>query len=60
MFILSVMDVKIEQCVCIKFFMKLGKSTNKTFKMLCEATGEYSLCRTAGSLVPVEDDKSSG
>jgi hypothetical protein len=31
------MDGKIEQCVCIKFRVKLGKSTTETFDMLREA-----------------------
>jgi hypothetical protein len=35
-FSLSVMDGKIEQRVCIKFCVKLGKSTTKTLKMFCE------------------------
>jgi hypothetical protein len=41
------MDGKIEQCVCIKFCVKLGKSATKTFEVLCEAFGEHSLRRTA-------------
>jgi hypothetical protein len=41
------MDGKIEQCVRIKFCMKLGKSATKTFEMLCEAFGEHSLSWTA-------------
>jgi hypothetical protein len=41
------MDSKIEQCVCIKFRVKLGKSTTKTPEMLCEASGEHSLSQTA-------------
>jgi hypothetical protein len=36
------MDGKIEQHVCIKFCMKLGKSATETLEMLCEAFGEYS------------------
>jgi hypothetical protein len=28
------MDDKIEQCVCIKFFLKLGKSATNTCEML--------------------------
>jgi hypothetical protein len=31
------MDGKIEQRVCIKFCVKLGKSAIKTLEMLCEA-----------------------
>jgi hypothetical protein len=41
------MDSKIEQYVCIKFCVKLGKSTTKTLEMLCEAFGEHSLRQTA-------------
>jgi hypothetical protein len=63
------MDGKIEQCVCIKFCMKLDKFTTKTLEMLCEAFGEHSLSQTAvfewnsrfkASRVSVEDDKRSG
>jgi hypothetical protein len=36
------MDGKIEQCVCIKFCVKLGKSATETLEMLCEAFGEHS------------------
>jgi hypothetical protein len=46
-FALSAMDGKIEQHVCIKFCMKLGKSDTETPKMLREALGEHSLSRTA-------------
>jgi hypothetical protein len=46
-FVLSVMDGKIKQCVCIKFCVKLGKSTTKTLEMLCEAFGEHSSNWTA-------------
>jgi hypothetical protein len=46
-FILSEIDGKIEQCVCVKFGMKLGKSTTRTLEMLCEAFEEHSLSRTA-------------
>jgi hypothetical protein len=46
-FVLSVMDGKIEQCVCIKFCVKLGKSAAETLEMLCETFGEHSLSRTA-------------
>jgi hypothetical protein len=38
---------KIEQCVCIKFCVKLTKSATKTVQMLCEAFGEHSLSWTA-------------
>jgi hypothetical protein len=41
------MDGKIEQRVCIKFFVKLGKSATKTFEMLLEAFGEHTLSWTA-------------
>jgi hypothetical protein len=63
------MDGKIEQHVCIKFCMKLGKSTTETVEMLREAFGEHSLSRTAvfewhsrfmASRVSVEDDECSG
>jgi hypothetical protein len=37
---------KIKQRVCIKFCMKLGRSTTETLEMLCEAFGERSLCWT--------------
>jgi hypothetical protein len=46
-FILSTVDSKIEQHVCIKFCVKLGKSTIKTAEMLCEGSGEHSLSWTA-------------
>jgi hypothetical protein len=39
---------KLEQCVCIKFCVKLGKSATETLEMLRESFGEYSLSRTAG------------
>jgi hypothetical protein len=63
------MDGKIEQCVCIKFCVKLGKSATKTLEMLCEALGEHSLSQTVvfewdsrskAGRVSVEDDKCSG
>jgi hypothetical protein len=63
------MDGKIEQCVCIKFCAKLGKSTTETLEMLCEAFGEHSLSWTADfhqhscfkvGGVSVEDDECSG
>jgi hypothetical protein len=41
------MDGKNEQRVCIKFFVKLGKSATKTLQMLCEAFGEHFLSQTA-------------
>jgi hypothetical protein len=36
------MDGKIEQCVCIKFSVKLRKSATETLEMLREAFGEHS------------------
>jgi hypothetical protein len=42
-FVLSAMDGKIEQHVCIKFSVKLGKSTTETLEMHYEALGEHSL-----------------
>jgi hypothetical protein len=60
------MDSKIEQRVCIKFCVKLGKSATKTLKMLCEAFGEHYLSRTTvfewhsrfkASQMSVEDDE---
>jgi hypothetical protein len=41
------MDGKIEQCVCIKFFVKNGKTATQTLEMLHEAFGEHSLSWTA-------------
>jgi hypothetical protein len=41
------MDGKIEQHVCIKFCVKLGKSATETLEMLHEAFGEHSLSWTA-------------
>jgi hypothetical protein len=46
-FPLAAMDGKIEQRVCIKFCVKLGKSPNENLEMLREAFGEHSLSRTA-------------
>jgi hypothetical protein len=63
------MDGKIEQCVCIKFCVKLGKSATKTLEILREAFGEHFLSCTAVSewhsrfkagRVSVEDDERSG
>jgi hypothetical protein len=63
------MDGKIEQCVCIKLCMKLGKSTTETLELLCEALAEHSLSWTAvfewhshlkAGRASVEDDKRSG
>jgi hypothetical protein len=41
------MDGKIEQRVCIKFCLKLGKSIIEPHEMLREAFGEHSLSWTA-------------
>jgi hypothetical protein len=41
------MDGKIQQCVCIKSYVKLGKSATETHEMLPEAFGELSLSRIA-------------
>jgi hypothetical protein len=63
------MDGKIEQHVCIKCYVKLGKSATKPPEMLCEAFGEHSLSWTAvfewhshfkAGCVSVEDDEHSG
>jgi hypothetical protein len=43
------MDGKIVQRVCIKFCVKLGKSTTETLEMLREGFGGHSLCLTAVS-----------
>jgi hypothetical protein len=45
-FVSSVVDGKIEQHICIKFCVKLGKSATETLEMLREAFGEHSLSRT--------------
>jgi hypothetical protein len=42
-FVLSAINDKIEQSVCIKFCVKLGKSTTETLEILHEAFGEHSL-----------------
>jgi hypothetical protein len=63
------MDGKIEQCVCIKFCVKLGKSPTEIPEMPREAFGEHSLYRTEvfqrksrfeAGRVSVEDDERSG
>jgi hypothetical protein len=68
-FVLSEMDGNIEQRVCIKFFVKLGKSATETLEILREAFGEHSFSRAAVSERhsrlkaiggPVEDDERSG
>jgi hypothetical protein len=41
------MDGKIEQRVCIKFCVKLGKSATETLEMLHDAFEEHSLSQTA-------------
>jgi hypothetical protein len=41
------MDGKIEEHVCINFCVKLVKSTTKSLEMLCGASGERYLSRTA-------------
>jgi hypothetical protein len=46
-FVLSAMDDKIDQRVCIKFCMMLGKSATETLQMVREAFGEHSLSGTA-------------
>jgi hypothetical protein len=43
----SVTDGKIEQHVCIKFWVKVGQSATETLEMLREASGEHSLSRIA-------------
>jgi hypothetical protein len=66
---LSAVDGKIKQHVCMKFCVKLGKSTTETLEMLREAFGEHSLSQTVffecpscfeAGQVSVEDDKRSG
>jgi hypothetical protein len=62
------MDGKIKQCACIKFCVKLGKSTTKTPDMLHKPFGEHSLSRTSvfewhscfKARVSAEDDEHSG
>jgi hypothetical protein len=46
-FVLSAIDDRIEQCVCIKFSVKLGKSATETHEILRKAFGEHSLSQTA-------------
>jgi hypothetical protein len=41
-FVLYAIDGKVEQCVCIKFCAKLGKSTTENLDVLREAFGEHS------------------
>jgi hypothetical protein len=68
-FILPAMDGKIEQCVCINFCVKLGKSTTETLEMFLEAFGEHSLSHIVvfewhsqfkTGRVSVDDDEHSG
>jgi hypothetical protein len=68
-FVLSAMDGKVEQRVCIRFCMKLNKSTTKILEMLQEAFRERSLSRTTvfewhsrlkAGRVSVEDDERLG
>jgi hypothetical protein len=63
------MDGKIKQHVCIKFCMKLGKSSIETLEMLREAFREHSLSQTVvfewhshfkDGRVSDKDDKRSG
>jgi hypothetical protein len=63
------MDGEIEQRVCIKFCIELGKSATDTLEMPHEAFGEHSLSRTEvfewhshfkAGRVSVEDDECSG
>jgi hypothetical protein len=63
------MDGKIEQCICIKFCVKLGKSATETLEMLRKAFGEHCLSRAVdfewhshfkAGQVSVQDDKRSG
>jgi hypothetical protein len=58
-----------EQCVSIKFCVKLGKSTTEAIEMLRRAFGEHSLSQTAvfewhsrfkAGQVSVEDGERSG
>jgi hypothetical protein len=42
-FVLSALDGKIKQYVCIKFCVKLGKSITKTLEMFCDACLENIL-----------------
>jgi hypothetical protein len=67
--VLFCLDGKIEQCVCIKFCVKLSKAATETLEILRQAFGEHSLSWTAvfewhshfkAGQVSVEDDKHSG
>jgi hypothetical protein len=66
---LSAIGGKIEQRVCIKHLVKLGKSATEILEMLREDFGQHSLSRTAvfeahsgfkAGRVSVEDDERSG
>jgi hypothetical protein len=48
------MDGKIEQRACMKFCVKLGKSTAETLEMLHEAFVEHSLSRMAFTLFTLQ------
>jgi hypothetical protein len=48
------MDGKIEQRVCVKFCVKLGKSTTETLEILREALGKHSLSHGIHVSRPVE------
>jgi hypothetical protein len=48
------MDDKINQCVCIKFCVKLSKSATEAFEMPFEAFGKHSLSQIAVSEWPVK------
>jgi hypothetical protein len=61
-FVLSVMDGKIEQCVCIKFCVKLSKSASWGFlsTFFKQDSGfEWHSCFKVGQ-VSVEDEERSG
>jgi hypothetical protein len=53
------MDGKIEQRVCIKFCVKLGKSASETLEMPHEAFGEHSLSQTAVLMAFTSQGRSS-
>jgi transposase len=68
-FISSAKVGKIEQCDCIKFCVKLGKSATETPEMLCAVFGQHSLSWTVvfewhsrfkAGRASVEDDECSG
>jgi hypothetical protein len=58
------MDGKIEQCVCIKFCVKLGKSTTETLEILHEVLSQTAVSEWHSwfkdGRVSAEDDKCSG